>query len=104
MSTGPVVWLRHDGAMPPAWLLASVMSEQRFSVKLLAAACARQGRARDDAERMITEVLQREELTVAHAELLARAQHITGIAADFWLTVEHDYRMALAARLPDVTS
>ena len=96
--TGPVAWLRQDWAMPPAALLRSDMHERGWGTGVLTAACARR-RDRDTAARLIAEVLGGEPLLTVHAALLARG---TGISADMWLIVEHDYRMGLAARLPDV--
>jgi plasmid maintenance system antidote protein VapI len=49
---------------------------------------------------MIEQVLARQPLTEEHARLLDKS---TGIPARFWLALEHNYRVGLAAGLRDVT-
>lgn len=90
-----------DWCIAPAATLQEWMEENGVSARLIAATCAPRGDHRVAlAEAMVTQVLDRQPLTGAHAAVLERGTHIP---VRFWLALEHNYRAGLAAGLTDAT-
>jgi plasmid maintenance system antidote protein VapI len=91
---------RPDWCIAPSELLAEWMADHGQTRAMLARGCGR-GVADIKAALIIRDVLNREPLTAACAEMLEAG---TGITAAYWLRFERSYRNGLAAGLTDVTS
>lgn len=92
---------RPDWTLAPAAPLREWMSENHYTLGTLATRCGH-GDA-DEVEGLallIRDVLDREPLLAAHAEVLERG---TGISTDFWLRYERIYREDLARGATDTT-
>ena len=88
-----------DYVIAPSETLREWMEYNGMSETVLAVACA--GRTgRDSAVEAIRQVLERCPLSEAHAACLERG---TGIPARFWLALEHNYRVGLAAGKEDIS-
>lgn len=97
----PRIPFEPDWCLAPAATLREWMEETGVSARLIAATCAARGDPRrEEARRMVEEILDRKPLTVDHAAILARG---TGIPGRMWLALEHNYRAGLAAGLTDAT-
>jgi hypothetical protein len=88
-----------DWTLAPAATLAEWMREHGLTRGMLARRCCN-GEADIKASLIIRDVLNREPLLEAHAEMLERG---TGIRAAFWTGYERQYRADLAAGRTDTT-
>jgi plasmid maintenance system antidote protein VapI len=88
-----------DWTLAPAAYLRDWMDENGLTPAALARQCGR-GEADIKASLIIEDALGREPLLESHAGMLERG---TGISAQFWLTLESNYRADLAAGRKDMT-
>jgi plasmid maintenance system antidote protein VapI len=88
-----------DWTIAPAVMLKFYLDENHLSPRVAVASAAHRD-ARDEAAKMLEEILDKKPLTLSHALLL---QSATGIPKELWLTFEHNYRVGLAAGRIDAT-
>lgn len=88
-----------DWVVAPAATLREWMDENGLNAITLAAACGPKA-LRPDAVQAVSAVLDRKPLTPKIAAILERG---TFVSARFWLALEHNYRVGLAAGKKDTT-